>query len=105
MRVQSIEIDHAWAAQRTTRSMGGADQKRRQERSDLPVGAKAKKKESLAKSKGVDRTMDWEEEPASGTVNDAAGIGHVESSGGERNGPVGAATIEPVTEEAVGEDA
>ena len=105
MRVQSIEMSHAWAAQRTTRSMGGADQKRRQERSDLPVGAKAKKKESLAKSKGVDRTMDWEEEPVSGTVTDTAGIEHIGSSGGERNGPAGAATIEPVTEEAVGEDA
>ncbi|KAG9067637.1 hypothetical protein KI688_012422 [Linnemannia hyalina] len=105
MRVQSIEIDHALAAQRTTRSMGGVDQKRRQERSNLPVGPKAKKDMSPAKSKVVDRAMDWEEEPVSGTLNDAAGIGHIESSDRGRRGPVGVVTIEPVTEEAIGEDA
>ncbi|KAF9121715.1 hypothetical protein BG015_005756, partial [Linnemannia schmuckeri] len=104
MRVQSIEIDHAWAAQRTTRSMGGVDQKRRQERSSLPVGPKVKKGVSPAKSKTVDRAMDWEEEePVSGTLIEAAGIGQIESSDGGRRGPVGVVTIEPVTEEATGE--
>ncbi|KAF9533033.1 hypothetical protein EC957_002310, partial [Mortierella hygrophila] len=53
MRVQSIEIDHALAAQRTTRSTGGVDQKRRQERVNLPVGPKAKKNVSPAKSKVI----------------------------------------------------
>ncbi|KAG9062903.1 hypothetical protein KI688_004500 [Linnemannia hyalina] len=104
MRVQSIEIDHALAAQRTTRSMGGVDQKRRQERLNLLVESKAKKDASPAKSKVVDRAMDWEEEPVSGTLNDAAGIGHIQSSNGGRRGPVGVVTIEPVTEEAIGED-
>jgi len=106
MRVQSIEIDYALAAQRTTRSMGGIDQRRRQERSNLPAGPKAKKGVSPAKGKAVDRSMDWEEgEPTLETLNGAAEIGHAESSNRGGREPVGVVTIEPVIEKAVGEGA
>ncbi|KAF9545363.1 hypothetical protein EC957_011010 [Mortierella hygrophila] len=90
----------------TPRPTTGVDQKRRQEQLNLPAGPNAKKNVSPAKSKVVDRAMNWEEEePVSGILNEAVGIGHFESNDRGEHGTTGVVAIEPVTEEAIGGDA